>query len=260
MWAMTANGIDVVDQGVMASFFNEDGAVLDFSRNSLDRFSVASVGVALCATYGLSKGKSLAEFVCRGEKNLVIKLFQDLIRYYEERFSSRLSDEETAAGFRRLKNVVGKYAVASGDIATPEIKTVDYAYIKEMSERANLAVEAGEYDSALTRARTLLEEVFCKVIEKKGVEPIDSGEVRNLYNQVKSLYQMHQNPVYDKRINGLLSGLEKILTAITEMRNGESDSHGVGQRRLTIERHHAQLMVNSAQTMAEFVLAVSERY
>ena len=127
-----------------------------------------------------------------------------------------------------------------------------------MAERAQKDVEKADFDSALTKARTLLEEVFCFVIEKKGGKSEKSGEIRSLYNQVKSLYHMHQDSETDHRINGLLSGLEKILTAITEMRNGSSDAHGVGSRRINIKAHHARLFVNSAQTMADFILAVSE--
>lgn len=256
----TLNGIDLIDQGVLSSFFNAGGYVLNFTTSGFDDFTMGSVGVPLCATYGLSKGKSLAEFVRKGKMEDVVRLFQDLIRHYEANYEELLQDEKEQRKLCRLKEIVGKYSQGLvAQIATPAIKNVDYTYIKEMSERANQDVEKGTFDSALTKARTLLEEVFCKVIEKKGETPIDSGEIRGLYNQVKTLYKMHQNSEYDKRINGLLSGLEKILTAVAEMRNGASDSHGVGQRRLQIEKHHARLMVNSAQTMAEFILAVSER-
>jgi len=117
----------------------------------------------------------------------------------------------------------------------------------------------GHYDSAITKSRTLLEEVFCYVIEKKGETPSESGDIGKLYNQVKQLYNMHQNKDMDKRINGLLSGLEKILSAIAEMRNKGSDSHGVGAKRINIQEHHSRLFVNSAMTMADFVLAIGER-
>lgn len=39
---------------------------------------------------------------------------------------------------------------------------------------------------------------------------------------------MHQDRDVDRRINGLLSGLKKILTAIGQTSNESSDSHGVG--------------------------------
>lgn len=70
---------------------------------------------------------------------------------------------------------------------------------------------------------------------------------------------MHQSKDIDKRINGLLSGLEKILSAIAEMRNKGSDAHGVGEKRIKIADHHARLFVNSAIIMADFILSVSEK-
>lgn len=144
-------------------------------------------------------------------------------------------------------------------VTAPSVKAIDGRYIADISERAMKDVLDGNYDSAITKSRTLLEEVFCYVIEKKGETPSESGDIGRLYNQVKQLYNMHQNKDMDKRINGLLSGLEKILSAIAEMRNKVSDSHGVGSKRINISDHHARLFVNSAMTMADFVLAVSEK-
>ncbi|MBQ9043379.1 MAG: abortive infection family protein [Eggerthellaceae bacterium] len=69
---------------------------------------------------------------------------------------------------------------------------------------------------------------------------------------------MHADAKMDIRVKTLLSGLEKIVSSIGEMRNNSSDSHGVGQRRIAVEGHHAMLAVNSAATMAEFILAVVE--
>lgn len=148
---------------------------------------------------------------------------------------------------------------ATISVAAPSVKTIDRSYITDLSERAMKDVIDGNYDSAITKARTLLEEVFCYVIEKKGEDPSESGDIGKLYNQVKKLYNMNQSKDLDKRINGSLSGLEKILSAIAEMRNKGSDSHGVGAKRINIAEHHARLFVNSAMTMADFVLAVSEK-
>lgn len=143
-------------------------------------------------------------------------------------------------------------------VAAPSVTAIDRRYITDISERAMKDISDGNYDSAITKSRTLVEEVFCYVIEKKGVEPSESGDMGKLYNQVKQIYNMHQDKDVDKRINGLLSGLEKILSAIAEMRNKASDSHGVGAKRINISDFHARLFVNSAMTMADFVLAVSE--
>ena len=144
-------------------------------------------------------------------------------------------------------------------IDTPAIKIIDRDYIRNLYERTNKDIEEGAFDSAVTKCRTLLEEVFCYAVEQAGEKPSDSGDIQKLYNQVKDSYNMHNNKDMDKRINTLLSGLNKIISAIAEMRNENSDSHGVGSRRITIEEHHARLILNSASTLADFFLAVVER-
>jgi hypothetical protein len=70
---------------------------------------------------------------------------------------------------------------------------------------------------------------------------------------------MHTDVNADRRINQLLSGLNNIVSAIAEMRNKDSDAHGVGAARIKISEHHARLAVNSAMTMAEFILSVANK-
>lgn len=144
-------------------------------------------------------------------------------------------------------------------VETPSIKVVYHAYIRDLTERAREDIERLNFDSAVTKCRTLVEEVFCRVIEMKGESPSESGEISALYKQVKTLYNMHQSKEVDVRINMLLSGLEKILTGIAQMRNKDSDAHGVGSKRINIEDHHARLLLNSAMALSDFVLAVAER-
>ena len=141
----------------------------------------------------------------------------------------------------------------------PTIINVDRSYIRDIATRAVIDIENSNFDSAITKSRTLLEETFCYVIELKGEVPTTSGRIGDLYTQVKQLYNMHQSKDIDNRINSLLKGLEKIVSAIAEMRNNNSDAHGVGQKRYNIEAHHARLFVNSAATMADFILAVAMR-
>lgn len=144
-------------------------------------------------------------------------------------------------------------------VAAPTIQKIDREYIKNISERALKDISDSNFDSAITKARTLLEESFIYVIEQKSEKPAGAGDIMKLFNQVKTLYNMHQDKDADKRINGLLSGLEKIVSAIAEMRNGNSDSHGVGAKRISISDHHARLFVNSAMVMADFILDIGNR-
>lgn len=145
------------------------------------------------------------------------------------------------------------------ELDTPKIKTIDRDYIRSISDRAMEDVEHHNFDSAITKSRTLLEEVFIYVIEKKSEKTSESGDMMKLFKQVKDLYNMHTDKDTDRRINTLLSGLNSIVSAISEMRNKDSDAHGVGASRISIEEHHARLFVNSAMTMADFILSVEEK-
>lgn len=145
------------------------------------------------------------------------------------------------------------------EIAAPAIKTIDREYIKSISSRAMRDIEQNDFDSAITKSRTLLEETFCYVIEKKNEIPSDSGDIGKLYKQVRTLYNMHTDANTDRRINALLSGLNSIVSAIAEMRNKDSDAHGVGANRIPIEEHHARLFVNAAMAMADFILSVEQK-
>ncbi|MGN1065786.1 MAG: abortive infection family protein [Thermoguttaceae bacterium] len=144
------------------------------------------------------------------------------------------------------------------EIQTPEIKNIDREYVRSVSSRAAVDIRNKNFDSAITKSRTLLEEVFCYAIEKKGMTPPSSGNMGDLYKRVKELYNMHGDANTDRRINTLLSGLEKIVSSISEMRNKGSDAHGVGATRIAIKEHHAQLFVNAAMAMADFILSVEK--
>lgn len=145
------------------------------------------------------------------------------------------------------------------EIVAPTIKTIDREYIKSISSRAMRDIEQNDFDSAITKSRTLLEETFCYVIEKKNETPSDSGDIGKLYKQVRTLYNMHTDANTDRRINTLLSGLSSIVSAVAEMRNKDSNAHGVGATRIPIEEHHARLFVNTSMAMADFILSVQQK-
>ena len=166
-------------------------------------------------------------------------------------------------GGNELIIVGGNYVIhpigSKIEIVAPTIKTIDREYIKSISSRALRDIEQNDFDSAITKSRTLLEKTFCYVIEKKNETPSDSGDIGKLYKQVRTLYNMHTDANTDKRINTLLSGLNRIVSAVAEMRNKDSDAHGVGATRIPIEEHHARLFVNSSMAMADFILSVQQK-
>ena len=166
-------------------------------------------------------------------------------------------------GGHELRCFGNNYVIVSVDdvpeMSIPSINTIDRSYIKDMANRAQEDIILGNFDSALTKARTLLEEVFCWAIERKGEQPSSSGDAGNLFSQVKCLYNIHADRTMDRRICDLVNGLNKIVDSIGQMRNKQGDAHGVGASRVNIEDYHARLAVNAAANVADFVLSVVHR-
>lgn len=139
-------------------------------------------------------------------------------------------------------------------IQTPKVDALTTAYVRGLRERCEADLTAGNYDSVVTKSRTMMEEVLIQILEQAGETPSTSGKIRDLYNQVKNIRNMRQNSTFDNRVNGLLSGLEKIVQNIGDMRNINSDAHGVGSGRIGIREKEARLIMNSAITFCEYML------
>ena len=56
----------------------------------------------------------------------------------------------------------------------------------------------------------------------------------------------------------MISGLNKIVDAISNIRNIASDSHGLGTRRVPMLDRHARLAVGASAVFSEFMLSVIE--
>jgi len=145
-------------------------------------------------------------------------------------------------------------------IETPKIKAVTYQYIRELPERIKDDLQNKDYDSVITKSRTLLEEVLIYIIEKLTKERYKSnGDLIKIYQEATGLLNMRQKREWDKRVNELLGGLHKIVNAISSMRNMNSDAHGAGAGRLNINEREALLAANSARMLAEYWLSIYER-
>ena len=144
-------------------------------------------------------------------------------------------------------------------LSTEIIENIDNKYIKKIQEQALDVIKTGDYDSAITKSRTMLEEVFIYGIEEKGLKVEAKGNIIKLYNQFKSDYNLNTSSELDNRVNDLISGFNKIVDSVARMRDLNSDSHGAGARRITIDRNIAVLYVNSAVTLSNFFLSLVEK-
>ena len=151
------------------------------------------------------------------------------------------------------------YIVATGKapvIESPKLDILGLPYVRGLQERCKGDFLAGNYDSVITKSRTMMEEILVKILESNSHPEIPKGDIVKQYNEVKKLYGMRQSKGYDGRVNSLLSGLETIVQSIAEMRNANSDAHGVGKRRISIREHEARLIMNSSIVFCEYMISV----
>lgn len=164
----------------------------------------------------------------------------------------------------QLQIVKGQFVIVkSGEmviVEAPKIKTITYQYIQELPDRIKDDITNKDYDSVVTKSRTLLEEAMIYIIEQTTKERYRSnGDLMKIYTEVKGLINMTQRKEWDVRINDLLGGINKIVDAIGKMRNMNSDAHGAGISRIGIKEREARLIASSAMMVSEYMLSVYQR-
>lgn len=151
------------------------------------------------------------------------------------------------------------YIVETGQatvIVTPTIDKFTVQYVLGLKTRCEENFYAENYDSVVTKSRTMLEELIIHILEANGQTVNRNGDLVQYYNSVKDLYGMRGGSNYDQRVNALLNGLEKIVQSIAELRNNQSDAHGAGSGRIAIKDREARLIMNSSMVLCEYLLAV----
>ena len=132
-----------------------------------------------------------------------------------------------------------------------------HEFISQQLDKSKERLERGDFDGAITNARSLLEAVLSALERKYDPEPPDyDGNLLKLYKRV----QQHLNLTPGQKdltdcLRQILSGLASVVHGLATLRNRMSDSHVVTYR---AEEHHARLAVNCARTMAQFLFDTSE--
>lgn len=165
-----------------------------------------------------------------------------------------------ALGRHELQFIGGHFYITETgkkiQVESPKIKHINIPYVQGLSERCREDFISGNYDSVITKSRTIIEEILVYTLESRNEPVTAKGDIGKLYNQVKTLFNMHHDKSYDGRVNSLLSGLERIVESIGSMRNTNSDAHGVGSSRIQVREREARLAMNAAITFCEYILSI----
>jgi len=155
-------------------------------------------------------------------------------------------------GFR-LQKVGLKYAVVSdtGSMVVVEAPVeasdgVSLEFIHQQVDKCRVKLSSGDFDGAITNARSLLEAVLAEMERRiTGEEPDLDGDVAKQYKRVQKLLNLEPKKDFATPLNQVLTGLASIVHGIAGLRNSLGDAHA---RRYAPQEHHARLAVNAANT------------
>lgn len=133
-----------------------------------------------------------------------------------------------------------------------------HEFIDEQIEKSEQKILAGDYDGAITNARSLIEGVMRDIecaLDSDAPKEYDGNMVK-LYRRVQKILNLEPSrPDIDAPLKQVLSGLNSIINGLATIRNCMSDAH---VRSYNPSKHHAVLVVNSAKTLANFLYDTKE--
>lgn len=116
---------------------------------------------------------------------------------------------------------------------------------------ANINTDARE---AVSAACNILESLFKIYITDQGLDMPQKQDIQGVWKVVRNNLGFEPGSVEDDDLKRILSGILSIVDGIGSFRTHASSAHGQGRELYNIESRHARLAINSAHTIALFVL------
>lgn len=120
-------------------------------------------------------------------------------------------------------------------------------------DKARLAIRDGEFDRAITHSIACLESTCRIVHEELGVDLPQKKTVTDLWKSTRAILDF-DNLTTDESVVPLLNSLHGLAANFGAMRNALSDAHGRGRIPPDVSEAMAELALNSAATLATFVI------
>ncbi|MBY0597351.1 abortive infection family protein [Bacillus bingmayongensis] len=139
-------------------------------------------------------------------------------------------------------------------IKKEEIEILSTEFMSQQIEKCDKKILDGDYDGAITNARSLVEEVLLALEERiTGERGKNKGDISEIYNRVKKYINFDQSQKdLNETLKQILTGLNSIVIGVGRLRSKASDSHA---RAYKPSKHHAELAVNTAKTFTSFIIS-----
>jgi hypothetical protein len=133
------------------------------------------------------------------------------------------------------------------------IKGKDFPAVLSEFDRALEHVEKEPRES-LSAACNILESVFKIYIEDNGLSMPARQDLQGVFKVVRADLGLDAGLVEDEDLKRIISGIYSIVDGVGALRTHASSAHGQGRKAYKIEPRHARLAINSAHTVAAFIL------
>ena len=193
-----------------------------------------------------------------------LKKLVEIIVDRREFFSSAISIENAVMHINEYLKLEGyevrydgkTYRFFSDTTKTVEhktISTISHDFIIEQLEKSEEKLVSGDYDGAITNARSLIEAVSIKVIETKNSETYKSdGDLIKIFKDLKISLNMNMDKEhYPQFLIEIIQGMSTAIQGIAALSNRASDRH---YRIYKPQKHHAKLAVNCAFSFCDFIV------
>lgn len=170
------------------------------------------------------------------------------------------------ANVRRLEAVltrcglhyqIGGY-VTSGGLAPSKklaelIQNRDMPAIHREFDRALETVEAKPRE-AVSAASNILESIFKTYIEDNHLQMPDKQDLQPVFKVVRAHLGLDPSSIEDQDLQRIITGLFSVVDGIGALRTHAGSAHSEGRKGYKLEPRHARLAVNSAHTVATFIM------
>lgn len=134
-------------------------------------------------------------------------------------------------------------------------------YALEVEFKRALDTVERDPGSAITAACSILEALFTAYLEHHLIEFPSKQSIKPLWSKVQKHLGLDPKNQDDADILRILSGISSIVDGVGAFRTHAGSAHGGGKLRYKMQPRHAKLTVNSAHTLALFIIETwEERY
>lgn len=129
---------------------------------------------------------------------------------------------------------------------------INHLFMEEQIHKCDRKIREGDFDGAITNARSLLEAVLLYVEKKLNQSPPEyDGKLPKLYGRVQKLLNLDPSRKdIPESLTQMLQGLTSIVSGLAGVSNMMADRHA---RKYQPAKHHAVVSVNASKTVADFI-------